>query len=177
MAQGRPPIPAELRRRVLLEAGHRCAIHTCRHIEVDIHHIIPWEQCKKHEYENLIALCPNCHRRADRGEIDRKSLKLYKANLRAAWDLRTAWSKFTPHEMDILFELSKLPANQSPNQCFQLPTINVLYIKGLLDANFVELRKRPRGVKSQFGTLDSYLLILTSQGRQYVKSLGVDWNN
>jgi len=67
-------IPAELRRRVLVEAGHRCAIPTCRHIDVDVHHIVPYEQCKKHEYENLIALCPNCHRRADRGEIDRKSL-------------------------------------------------------------------------------------------------------
>ena len=26
----RPKIPAELKRRVLCEAGHRCAIHTCR---------------------------------------------------------------------------------------------------------------------------------------------------
>jgi hypothetical protein len=34
--EARPPIPAELRRRILVEAGHRCAIPTCRHIEVDI---------------------------------------------------------------------------------------------------------------------------------------------
>ena len=52
----RPPIPAEMKRKVLVEAGHRCAIPTCRHIDVDVHHIIPWETCKKHEYENLIAL-------------------------------------------------------------------------------------------------------------------------
>jgi 5-methylcytosine-specific restriction endonuclease McrA len=72
--EGRPPVPADIRRRVLVEAGHRCAIPTCRYIEVDIHHIIPWATCQAHEYDNLIALCPNCHRRADRGEIDRKSL-------------------------------------------------------------------------------------------------------
>src|SRR5215210_7733937 len=99
MAEGRPAIPAETLRRVLVEAGHRCAIPTCRHIEVDIHHIIPWEQCQKHEYENLIALCPNCHRRADRGEIDRKALRIYKANLRYAHD------KFSQLEIDMLFEV------------------------------------------------------------------------
>lgn len=83
----RPAIPNELRRRILVEAGHRWAIHTCLHPEVDIHHIVPWEQCEKHEYDNLIALCPNCHRRADAGEIDRLSLKLYKARLVASFGL------------------------------------------------------------------------------------------
>lgn len=81
----RPPIPAELRRRVLVEAGHRCAIHTCRYTDVDVHHIEPWSQCREHRFENLIALCPNCHRRADLGEIDRKSLRMYKARLAAAF--------------------------------------------------------------------------------------------
>jgi hypothetical protein len=79
----RPAIPEDLRRRILVEAGHRCAIHTCRHPDVDVHHIVPWETCKDHAYDNLIALCPNCHRRAGSGEIDRKSLRMYKAKLAA----------------------------------------------------------------------------------------------
>lgn len=80
----RPALPKELRRRVLVEAGHRCAIHTCRYAAgVDVHHIVPWEKCQEHTYDNLIALCPNCHRRADSGEIDRKSLRIYKARLSA----------------------------------------------------------------------------------------------
>ncbi len=83
----RPPIPASLRRRVLVEAGHRCSIHTCRHPDVDIHHIVPWDQCHSHDYDNLIALCPNCHRRADAGEIDRISLRLYKAHTVAAFGI------------------------------------------------------------------------------------------
>ena len=67
----RPNVPAELKRRVLCEAGHRCAIPACREIiEVDVHHIVPWSKCKEHNYGNLIALCPNCHRLADRGRID-----------------------------------------------------------------------------------------------------------
>ena len=77
-SSGRPPIPAELRRRVLIEAGHRCVIPTCRETEIDLHHIVPWDECKEHTFENLVALCPNCHRRAHKGEIDRKSLRLYK---------------------------------------------------------------------------------------------------
>src|SRR5262249_12914391 len=30
---------------------------------------------------NLIALCPTCHTRYDKGEIDRKSMQTYKLNL------------------------------------------------------------------------------------------------
>jgi hypothetical protein len=77
----RPPIPEEIRRKVLVESGHRCAIHTCKNPDVDIHHIIPYEKCKEHAFENLIALCPNCHRRAHIDEIDRKALLMYKAQL------------------------------------------------------------------------------------------------
>ncbi len=92
----RPSIPNGLKRQVLVEAGHRCAIPICRHIEVDIHHVVPWAKDQVHEYENLIALCPNCHRRADKQEIDRKSLRAYKANLRSAHD------RFSQLEMDML---------------------------------------------------------------------------
>ncbi|KAB5624083.1 DUF4163 domain-containing protein [Pseudomonas putida] len=75
---GRPAISAELKRAVLVEAGHQCAVPTCRHPDTEIHHIEPWEKCKKHEYHNLIALCPNCHTRVHNGKIDRKSLRAYK---------------------------------------------------------------------------------------------------
>ncbi len=81
MPEGIPnrSIPAVVRRQVLIEAGHRCAIQTCRSTaDVDIHHIVPWAQSHSHEPDNLIALCPNCHRQADRGDIDRTSLRKYK---------------------------------------------------------------------------------------------------
>jgi hypothetical protein len=41
-----------------------------------------WSIVKEHKFENLIALCPTCHTRYDHGEIDRKSMRLYKAALR-----------------------------------------------------------------------------------------------
>jgi len=75
----RPPMPAKRRREVLVEAGHRCAIPTCKQVPVEIHHIDG--DRTDHSFENLIALCPTCHARADRVEIDRPSLRIYKANL------------------------------------------------------------------------------------------------
>ncbi len=83
MTSSRPNIPAELKRSVLFESGHRCAIHTCKQTTTEIHHIIPYEKCRAHEFNNLIALCPNCHARVHKGEIDTKSLKLYKKYLSA----------------------------------------------------------------------------------------------
>jgi len=92
----RPPIPADLEREVLLEAGHRCAIHTCRQTPLQLAHITPWAKCKEHRYENLIALCPTCHSRFDRGEIDRKSMMAYKGRL------LTTGGRFTIFEMRLL---------------------------------------------------------------------------
>lgn len=161
-------MPAELRRRVLVEAGHRCAIPTCRHIDVDIHHIIDYAQCQSHEYENLIALCPNCHRRAGRGEIDRKSLRIYKANLRFVHD------KFSQFEVDILFELVHLPSNQG----IQFPPFLAMLIKRLLDARYVILAKNPNGFASSMGMqLSPDILIITEQGRQFVQSLNLETDN
>ncbi|MEU5433835.1 HNH endonuclease signature motif containing protein [Streptomyces sp. NPDC020719] len=81
MAQGRKAVPAELKRAVLVEAGHRCAIPTCRVSTTELAHIEPWRKVHEHKFENLIALCPTCHTRFDQGDIDRKAMLQYKANL------------------------------------------------------------------------------------------------
>lgn len=82
MPDGRPTVPAELKRALLVEAGHRCAIPTCRHPRVEIAHIIPWSECKEHDFSNLIALCANCHDLYDNGRLmDRSAMRQYKTNL------------------------------------------------------------------------------------------------
>jgi hypothetical protein len=81
----RDSIPAEIKRAVLVEAGHRCAIPTCRATTTEIAHIVPWAETKEHSFDNLIALCPNCHTRYDqKKEIDRKAMQMYKEALRPA---------------------------------------------------------------------------------------------
>ncbi|MFE4308355.1 HNH endonuclease [Streptomyces sp. NPDC056891] len=89
MPGNRPAIPRELRRRVLVEAGHRCAIPTCRATPVEIAHITPWAKVRRHEFANLIALCPTCHARFDdpHNSLDRKAVRQYKANLNPLFSL------------------------------------------------------------------------------------------
>lgn len=85
----RPKIPESIRRQVLVEAGHACAIWRCAVTSgVEVHHIIPWRESKEHNALDLIALCPNHHRMADAGEIDRQALRQYKLNLAAAAGFR-----------------------------------------------------------------------------------------
>ncbi|KPF76743.1 hypothetical protein IP68_02285 [Blastomonas sp. AAP25] len=158
----RPPIPAEIRRRVLVEAGHRCAIPTCRYIEVEIHHIIPWANCRSHDYDNLIALCANCHRRADRGEIDRKSLRLYKINLRFAHD------KFSQLEMDILFDAARLP----PGQGILWTPVMMVLIRRVIEAGYLVV-VAPQTIVS-IGGLDQSprQLMISAKGREFLADFG-----
>ena len=158
----RPPIPADIKRRVLVEAGHRCAIPTCRYIEVEHHHIVPWAQCKAHEYDNLIALCANCHRRADRGEIDRKSLRLYKLNLRFAHD------KFSQLEMDMLFDA----ARAGPGQAIMWLPVMMPLLRRVLEAGHLAVVKAQMSVS--LGPLQQTpdYLIITPKGQAFLGELG-----
>jgi cytochrome c553 len=87
MAQGRPAIPSEVTRALLVEAGHRCAIPTCRAVApLTYEHIVDWSEVQKHEFDNMIVLCRSCHGLKNEGtnadKLDRKALQQYKANLR-----------------------------------------------------------------------------------------------
>lgn len=160
--EARSKMPAGLRRSILVESGHRCAIPTCRHIEVEIHHIVPWSQCKVHEYDNLIALCPNCHRRADRGEIDRKSLQLYKVNLRYAHD------KFSQLEMDVLFELRRAGFRKG----LLWPSFNLIMLKRLQDAKYIRIQQ-PQGYARIMGMETTPVTLhLTNEGDKFLQDLG-----
>ncbi|MGI5165628.1 HNH endonuclease signature motif containing protein [Spirillospora sp. CA-253888] len=70
----------------MLEADHRCAIPTCRVVApLNIEHIDDWARVQKHEFDNLIVLCANCHGlkkdKTNARHLDRKALRQYKANL------------------------------------------------------------------------------------------------
>ena len=164
----RPKIPAELKRRVLCEAGHRCAIHSCRQIEVEIHHIVPWSKCREHKYENLIALCPNCHKMAERDRIDRKALRIYKANLRYAHD------RFSQFEVDILFLLH----SGEEKAHLQFPPFMMLLINRILDAGYIDVTEN-RSVSMRVSGMEMspVYISLTSKGQEYIDSLGIDQEN
>ena len=73
----RPTIPAELRRKVNVEAGHECSVKGCsEHTYLEIHHIN--QNREDNRLENLILLCDKHHKMAHANIIDRKALKEYK---------------------------------------------------------------------------------------------------
>ena len=61
----RPAIPIDIQREVLFEARHRCAV-CCEPTPLERAHIDPWSKSQDHSAANLIALCANCHTRADK---------------------------------------------------------------------------------------------------------------
>lgn len=75
----RSAIPIEIRREVLFEARQRCAV-CCEPIPLEHAHIDPWSASQDHRAANLIALCANCHSRADKEKWGEKYLKRYKQN-------------------------------------------------------------------------------------------------
>lgn len=90
MATKRTPIPEDIRRAVLIEAGYRCAVPTCRGLLVlDLHHLVPVRDGGENAAGNLLALCPTCHAMHERGKIDPEAVRSWKAmlvSLNAAFD-------------------------------------------------------------------------------------------
>lgn len=146
MPQGRPAVPAQLRRDLLVEAGHRCAIPTCRAAApLECEHIDDWEKVKKHEFANMIVLCANCHgRKGGRpGQIDRLALRQYKANL------AVLNGRYGDLELRILDAVAKKPLQTE----FVLPAymgllVSYLIKDGLLrrDDSKPDYRVRTQGV-------------------------------
>lgn len=152
----RESIPEALKRRVLVEAGHRCAIPTCRNPVTEIAHIVPYHEVQKHEYENLIALCPTCHARADRGEIDRKALRMYKRILQRLTD------KYERFELLVLDELRL-------NRPVIMAGSMTLLIKDLLDEQPVMLNENIGGATITIQGISSNVqVLLTSKGRAFI---------
>jgi hypothetical protein len=154
----RPDIPRQLRRDILVEAGHRCAIPTCRAPLYDAAHIVAFKEVKEHRFENLIALCPNCHRQYDRGDIDRKSLRQYKANL----------SVLNSRYGDLERRVLTLFAQQPDEDKVKLPGGNLIFVMYLIDDGYLEHVGHSEGHREdEFPNYDIFRL--TEAGREFIQ--------
>ncbi|MBI5961669.1 MAG: HNH endonuclease [Chloroflexi bacterium] len=154
----RTSVPSQLKREVLLEAGHRCAIPTCRQTTLEITHIAPWSKVKEHEFANLIALCPTCHARYHKGEIDRQSMLSYKRNL------SILNSRYTDIERRVL----DFFASQPEAQYIKLPGGVVIWLWYLIKDGYLVLDGHSSGHKEdEFPNYDLYYL--TPAGRELVQ--------
>lgn len=153
----REHIPAELKRKILVEAGHRCAIPTCRFPTTELAHIIPYSKVKKHDHHNLIALCPNCHTRFDKGEIDKKSIDIYKSKLMFLSD---RYSKYELNVLDFLRKENKVIV------------YGHLSIKNLVDNDLVKNAHTVCSFTYDDGTveLQEFVVVLTENGKEFLKN-------
>ena len=75
----RKKITSSIRQELLIEAGYRCSVPTCRTIlAIDLHHIIEVAEGGGNERSNLIVLCPTCHALFHRNEISREANRVWK---------------------------------------------------------------------------------------------------
>lgn len=103
-------VPVPLGDLLLEQAGHRCTV--CNAPYVDIHHINPIEKGGKTEYDNLIVLCPNCHRRVHKENIpDARQLKHYKLKLEVTSELPVI-GHLSTDEKFFIKELSIIESNE-----------------------------------------------------------------
>ena len=84
----------------LVEAGHRCAIPTCRHPTTETAHIVHESENDDESFANLIALCPKCQKK----EIDAQAIRGYKRNLAI---LNSRYSEFERRIFDQIAETDR----------------------------------------------------------------------
>jgi hypothetical protein len=159
----RPNLPRPLERSVKVEAGHRCAIPTCRQHPVEIAHIEPRKTDGSNDlFDNLIALCPTCHARYDKGEIDRLAMRQYKANL------SVLNSRYGDFERRILQQFADAPEFNA----IQIPGGLQILVKYLLEDGFVRMATPDEMVgRAQIiigGTPAQEYVVLTPEGKEFI---------
>lgn len=101
----RPYIPAEIRRKIMTEAGHKCSVNHCHEHIVEIHHIDGNRE--NNDINNLIVLCDKHHKLAHRGNISRKDLFEYK-RLLINQNNSDALAVFNDHDLGLLNKINEI---------------------------------------------------------------------
>lgn len=156
----RPAIPTDLERAVLIECGHRCAIPACRQFPVELAHIVPWSKCKEHRFENLIGLCPTCHTRYDKHQIDVKAMRVYKLNLLL---LNSRYGDLEQRVIHLFIN------DRSTVDFWWFNEMEILLVR-LLDDGLLRRTEETRSV----GGLVQNLYKLTEQGTSYIRQWPVE---
>lgn len=159
-------IPADIRRQVLVECGHACAIPTCRYPATEFAHIELFVRVQSHAVDNIVGLCPNHHTQYDQEKkIDKKAMLLYKQKL------QFLNKRYTKYELRVLSVLAE-------------KTIKIVTDELQLDAILREgLVKKAEVIMShsivytaEDGTEysedfdDAFVVVLTDKGKQFIST-------
>jgi hypothetical protein len=70
MAQHRPNVPPKLKQQLVTEAGNKCANPGCAAFRAHLHHIQEWAVYRRHDGNQMIAICPSCHDAVHNGPLE-----------------------------------------------------------------------------------------------------------
>jgi hypothetical protein len=153
----RKPIPANIRREVLIEAGYRCANPTCRQIlALELHHMIEVAKGGENITSNLIALCPTDHALYTTGKISADAIYAWKTvlvSLNASFD--------TEGINSLLFL-----AMSSPRNDLIISGDGVLKFSALIASGYVDYRL----LANNANQLVTYTAFLTQRGEILVNA-------
>jgi hypothetical protein len=112
-------IPKEIKRRVRERCGFGCVY--CGIPIIDYHHIVPWAECQEHDPENIMLLCPTCHRKV--GKWTRDDQLQVKARPKNILEGKIDGLLYTPGRK-LKFEFGGGIAVNTPNLVMWQPTPN-----------------------------------------------------
>jgi hypothetical protein len=141
------------KRIALAEAGHRCAIPTCRHPTTEIAHIVPESQTHDDSFKNLIALCPKCRGK----EIDAQTMGTYKHNLEI---LNSRYSDFERRLFDQIAETGQ-------RSFIVEPGLEITLLRAVNDGLLKRVELAPVG--GQRGEPTQHTYEVTDEGLDFVR--------
>jgi hypothetical protein len=140
------------KRMALAEAGHRCAVPTCRHPTTETAHILPESESDDESFANLIALCEKCQRK----DIDRQSIRGYKRNLAI---LNSRYSEFERRVFDQIAETDRRSFVVEPG-------FEILLLHAVSDGLLKRVELAPVG--AQRGEPTQYTYEVTDEGLDFI---------
>jgi hypothetical protein len=174
MAGKRATIPEALKRAVLMEAGYRCAVPTCRNIlAIDLHHIVQVSADGGNELANLVALCPTCHALYHRGTISQDAIYAYKGVLVA---LGHAFDQASIDGLLFLYGLDPIMTDeQSPDiwlgpHSLPMTSDGVLHFSRLIGAGLATFQRLFQSYPANGVPLTNYAVELTPKGRMLIEA-------
>lgn len=155
----RKSIPDNIRRQVLIEAGYRCGVPTCRNIlAIDLHHIVEVHQNGGNEPANLLALCPTCHALYHRGTYSKEAIYAWKqvlVSLSFAFDQET---------IDLMLFLYKIKDDRT----FLIKQEALLQFARLIGNDLVSFRWSQSSVEHVYYT--GYKVSLSAKGLHLIEA-------
>ena len=155
----RKPIPDDIRRQVLIEAGYRCGVPTCRNIlAIDLHHMEEVSEGGSNDPSNLLALCPTCHALYHRGTYSKEAIYAWKQVLVS---LSFAFDKET---VDLMLFLYKVQDDHH----FIIRQDALLQFARLIGNNLADYRWFQGSVNNIFQT--GYKVSLSTKGQHLIEA-------